>query len=289
MREIPRKRRSRGRLPKTTVRTDQQDRDEDKGFRTMLEEIRGSSKSQRRQSAEKDLLPPESRCSSENEPRRSRTHVVSQHPNERYRASLGSFGDSNRQVSGGSTSKDSYSGKKEAMFERYGSDHVEPPTVQKNITRPERLGNPSPGEGLRNALGNLENRLHRKQTDRRTDLNPDKRVNKCQKSSSEKGFATLVEELVDPRRSQKGIPLRPALLMKQRTRSPPTSAEVRLTFSVDCSLFCPLSINVSSPSPANDKKDMYLHYLGRPTPAHTLPYFQLDNRSPCTSQSIPPL
>jgi len=290
MREIPRKRRPRGRFPKM-VRADQHDQDEDKGLRTMLEEIRGRSKSQRRRSAEKSPVPHETRRVSENhEPRRSRTHVVSQPPNQLYRAALGSSGESNRHVSGRSTSKDSYSGKKEAMFELYEDDYVEPPTIQKNLTRQERLGNPSPGEGLRNALGNLENRLHRKHSNR-TELNHNKRVNECQQSSSEKGFATLVEELVEPQRSQKGVSLRSALLIKQRMRNLPANTEVRLTFSKDSSLFCPISINVNSPSPVNDKNDTYLHYLvGRSTsPVHTLQYYHLDNRSPLTSQNIPPL
>ena len=238
MRDIQRKPRSRRRLPKTTV---SKDHDEDKGFRTMLEEIRVPSKSQRKRSAENAPIPYESRRPSENrEPRRSRNHVVSHQSAEINRASFGSFRDSNRHVSGGSTSKDSYSGKKEATFELYESDDVEPAIEPETVPCPSRLGNASPGEGLRNALGNLENRLYRKQSNGRTQLDRNKGGNKSEKSSSEKGFATLVEELVEPQRSQKGIPMRSAFLMKQRTWSLHANAAAQLTFSVDSSLFCPI-------------------------------------------------
>ena len=147
----------------------------------------------------------DSRRSYENrDPRRPQSH---RDPPEMYRASLRTSGDSSRRLSVGSTSKDSHFGGKEAMFEPYETDDVEPQIPEKQARRMEPHVKPSPGEGLRNALGKLENRLNRRPTDGQTDLPNNQAINNSQKSSSGKGLATLVEELVEPRISEKGIAL----------------------------------------------------------------------------------
>jgi hypothetical protein len=102
-------------------------------------------------------------------------------------------------------SPDSYSRDKEAKFDLSEND-----INQKRNSKPLRhvgnLGNPSPGEGLRNALGNIENRLNGKQKSRKVSTNPPSRK-QSNKETGEKGFATLVEELVPNRGISKNITL----------------------------------------------------------------------------------
>lgn len=204
-RDICRSRPSRKRRSKTTSHQGQSENEEDKGFRTMLEEMRIPSDQRPKRSREKAQNPYASRQRSQNsEPNHQQIHVASNRGPDVNHGSTRS--DSNRYVSGGSTSRDSYSAKKEATFEFYeNNDKDESSRDRKQGPRSEHLGKPSPGEGLRNALGNLDNRLHQKQSIEGTNLNRDRELKRGQKSSLEKGFATLVEELVQPPRSRKGI------------------------------------------------------------------------------------
>jgi hypothetical protein len=94
---------------------------------------------------------------------------------------------------------DSQFREKQAVYNQYETEYSE----RRNLSRHQReIGKPSPGEGLRNALGNLETRLKTRNfgTSRQSSVNQQK------KDSEPKGFATMVEELVKPRtrRAEKG-------------------------------------------------------------------------------------
>jgi hypothetical protein len=91
-------------------------------------------------------------------------------------------------------SSDSYSRDKEAKFD-LSENNINQKRNSKPLRHVDNLGNPSPGEGLRNALGNIENRLNGNQKNRRVSMNPPSRK-QSSKEAGEKGFATLVEELI---------------------------------------------------------------------------------------------
>lgn len=97
-------------------------------------------------------------------------------------------------------SPDSYSREKEAMFDQYESD-INQKRNSDPLPRNDARGNPSPGEGLRNALGNIENRLNENSRNKPAPRNQQRRKQSGKESG--KGFATLVEELVQ--RPERGI------------------------------------------------------------------------------------
>lgn len=194
---------SRAHRPKAASHQRRSEDEVDTRFRTVLEDIRIPSNQRPKRSEVRVSNPQGSRqCSDQHERNRPRAYLIAARrgPAAR-RISLRS--DSDRYVSGGSTSRDSYSAKKEATFEIHEcEDEFE--RERESDPRPQHLGRPSPGEGLRNALGNLDNRLHRKRSVGRTGSSHSKGVKGDQNTPSEKGFATLVEELIQPRSSGKG-------------------------------------------------------------------------------------
>ena len=89
----------------------------------------------------------------------------------------------------------SYTREKEAIYQVSESDDN---PCSRN---PRGQSAPSPGEGLRNALGNLENRIHRRASGRDKPQSFDDGNNRGAEEgrvAGGKGFATLVEELVRP-------------------------------------------------------------------------------------------
>jgi hypothetical protein len=112
-------------------------------------------------------------------------------------------------------SLDSYSRRKEAVYdqhhpERDGRKHDQP-------RYPEEMGKPSPGEGLRNALGNLETRLKNRAFGNSRQSSMNQQREDPRRASGRKGFATMVEELVKPRRrDEKGISIAQADMRKRR-------------------------------------------------------------------------
>ena len=117
----------------------------------------------------------------------------------RRQASRWNHHDNRRTSRGKNRSLDRYHGEKEARFDWHESDEQNGNPIRRN----EPLGNPSPGEGLRNALGNIENRLNSKIAKRQSFASHEQRKKESRKGSGGKGFATLVEELVQ--RPQQGI------------------------------------------------------------------------------------
>ena len=107
--------------------------------------------------------------------------------------------DNRRTSKGNDRSLGSYHGEKEARFDLY--EHIE--RNGNPILQNEPLGNPSPGEGLRNALGNIENRLNNKIAKRQSVTRHEQRKKKSLKGSGGKGFDTLIEELIQ--RPEPGI------------------------------------------------------------------------------------
>jgi len=114
---------------------------------------------------------------------------------------------------------DSYTREKEAIYQVSESD--DNPRARNS----RGLSAPSPGEGLRNALGNLEHRIHRRASARDKPQSLDVVKNHGAeegRAAGGKGFATLVEELVRPcsREEIRGtIPFLGGLLICRRTEN----------------------------------------------------------------------
>ena len=91
---------------------------------------------------------------------------------------------------------DSFSRKKEAIYD-YDSERND--RQFHNQPRYPGGGKPSPGDGLRNALGNLETRLKRRTFGSSRESSANQQSEGSRRSSEVKGFATMVEELVKSR------------------------------------------------------------------------------------------
>ena len=113
----------------------------------------------------------------------------------------------------------SYTREKEAIYQVSESDE------NPRSRNPRGQSAPSPGEGLRNALGNLEHRIHRRASARDKPQSLDDVKNHGAeegRAAGGKGFATLVEELVRPcsREEIRGtIPFLGGLLSCRRTET----------------------------------------------------------------------
>ena len=88
----------------------------------------------------------------------------------------------------------SFSGEKEALFDRPRPCHRRV-RINKEPQYPKEFGKPSPGEGLRTALGNLEKRLQRS---RNTSSKYQRRHEGPRQLSDGKGLAMLTEEMPQP-------------------------------------------------------------------------------------------
>jgi hypothetical protein len=198
----------------------QQSRGKRVGLETLLEEIDVSSEYQKGRPSSVSVEAPNLRQASSRRQRPSLPisgrHVSGENSNENKRHDAYSdeiereypsenkeYGSNRRQTSrlyhhdnrctskGRHQSLDSHHAEKEARFDLYENDELKDNPNRRN----EPLGYPSPGEGLRNALGNIENRLNNKTANRQS-LTSHELVKEARKRAGRKGFATLVEELV---------------------------------------------------------------------------------------------
>ena len=205
----------------------QQSRSKRVGLETLLEEIDVSSEYQKGRPSSVSVEDPNLRqassrrqrpsrlisgrpVSGENSNENKRHDAYSQEIECEYSSENKEYGSNRRQTSrlyhhdnrctskGKHRSLDSHHAEKEAKFDLYGSDELKDNPSRRN----ERLAHPSPGEGLRNALGNIENRLNIKTANRRS-LTSHELGKESRKRFGGKGFATLVEELVQ--RPEQGI------------------------------------------------------------------------------------
>jgi hypothetical protein len=112
-------------------------------------------------------------------------------------------------------SLDSYARGKEAIYDRCLPERDRWKHDQPRDS--EKMCKPSPGEGLRNALGNLETRLKNRAFGNSRPSSVNQQREDPDRTSGGKGFATLVEELVKPRRrDEKGISISQADVRKHR-------------------------------------------------------------------------
>jgi hypothetical protein len=101
-------------------------------------------------------------------------------------------------------SVDSYTGEKEAIYQVSESDDQHHYRGRQTTGPQQGMGAPSPGEGLRNALGNLETRINSgalsgRDTELRVnETHARQEIRRGRPPSDGKGFATMVEELVKP-------------------------------------------------------------------------------------------
>ena len=85
---------------------------------------------------------------------------------------------------------DSYTREKEATFERYADEQHN----ERKIIEP--MGDPASGEGLRNALGNLERKLKNRPYIKESNKDPWKRTKEHLPGSREKGFAAMLDNFI---------------------------------------------------------------------------------------------